>query len=210
MERGQKKKNNKWLVVVLCALVVLIVGLVIGIITVNNNRAAEEDDQNSVGDDVIYFDTNMDGEELAEYNEYMDYYNEVRARVREIMNADSVDVGAVMKLYTEAITKYAARNGFSEVQAFVQAEKEDLLDGGFKREALDAMISVDYSYFPEPAQHRIYNDIIDLAKELGDAAVVAKYEPLAEATKEAFESSDRAIREAAVEFEGGEVVQGVE
>lgn len=210
MEKGQKKKNNKWLVVVLCALVVLIVGLVIGIIIVNNNRVAEESSQNSTSDDVIYFDTNMDGDELAAFEEYMDYYNETRAKVKDLMNADPVDVGAVMKLYSEAITKYSVSDGYSEVQAFVLAEQEDLLSGGFKKEALDALISVDYGYFPEPAQHRIYNDIIDLAKELGDEAVVAKYEPLAEATREAFESSDEAIRETADEFEGGEVVQEVE
>lgn len=203
------ESNNRGLIALLCVLVVVIVGLVTGIIIVENNNTAEENSQNEE-DEVVYFDTNMDGEGLVAYGEYLEYYDEVRAKAKELMEIDPVDIEAVRSLYNEAIAKYAAENGYSEVQAFVLAEKEDLLSGGFKREALDALAVVDYSYFPEPAQHRIYNEIIDLAKELGDAVVVAKYEPLAEATKEAFESSDEAIRETATEFEGGEIVQEVE
>lgn len=190
--------ENKALAMVLAVMCLVIVVLV-GFVFVGMNRGTNEviEDDIETGE---YTETNATPEEIAEYEKYMDTYEDVRAKARELLSQNPVDAEAITKLYSDAIDSYATASDYDNVQGFILAENEDLMSVGLKAEALDALTRIDYSIFPANIQHRRYLQIINLARELDRMDVVAKYEPLAVATEEAFAQSGAAIREASEKY----------
>ena len=200
MEHGRKFPENGFLLVVLAILSVIVVILAGFVVAGFVNRGGE-----NVGDsEVEEEETVITPEEEATYNAYMLRMEEVKAKAQEILSQEPVDVGALVELYTPVIDEYLAIDPIY-AQQFILAENEDLMASGFKREALDELVRINYNVFPPFIQHRRYVQIVELAQELGDIEAVAQYEPLVVATQEAADqnqaSIDRAKEEAEMRFQ---------
>ena len=203
--------ENRVLAMILAVMCVVIVVLA-GFVIVGVNKGGEEvaDEPEEIEYDV---DPEVPAEEIAAYNEYTESYDEIRAKVQELLSGDAADVRAAIALYSQYINKYISDGQYNRANAFITAEIEDLTAAGFGREALDALEDIDFSGFAEPMQHRIYKEIISLAEELGDGEAVTKYSQLAADTKAAYDSNNAATDRAYAEHQerinkGGEVVQG--
>ena len=83
----------------------------------------------------------------------------------------------------------------------MEAEIYDLLDGGFKQEALDVLTGMDLEVFDESRQHFWYEMIISLAGDLNEDEIAQRYEPLWDATKAAYDASLAGTEAAAEAFE---------
>ena len=196
MKEGKAKFENKGLIILLCVLVVAIVGLVVGIVLPKGG-----------GEEVVVVDEPSEEQVLYdEYVSYVDDYNAVRAEAKNLLGQDSVDVDAIVDLYNQYINQNIANNELDRASSYMYAEYEDLLAGGFKQEALDALVVMDFSVFNEPEQYRWYSIVVSLANELGNGDVVLQYEPLMAQTKAAYDANYAAAEAAA--REGEQAVQG--
>jgi len=173
-----EEKGLAIILAALCVVAVVLVGFVIAGFSSEGRELAGETEES---EDINYAQ--------EEYKEYVDDFNDVEARVQELLNENPVDVNAIRELYAQNIQPLLEYGDYSRANSFIYSEKEALLSKGFKREALDALTEVDYSIFPEPSQYRRYRDIIQLAEELGDTEVIAKYQPLADKTKAAYDAN---------------------
>lgn len=185
------KFENKGLVVLLGVLGIVIIGLVVGIVVVNMNG----------GDEIVTSKEDEDEISYQEYTNYVEEYDAVRAEAQRLLGENPVDVDAIIKLYSKYIDANLANDELDRASSYIYAENEDLLAGGFKQEALDAMLVIDYSVFDEPEQYRWYVKIIDLANELGESNIAKEYEPLAASTKAAYDANYAAAEAAAKEFD---------
>lgn len=173
------KFENKGLVILLCVLVVAIVGLVVGIVLPKGG-----------GEEIVVVDEPSEEQVLRdEYIAYVSSYDDMQVRVQELLNEEPIDVEEIRKLYSEQIDKYIGEENYGRANAFISAEREALLSKGLERAALDAMLEIDFSSFPEPAQYRNYAEIVRLAEGLGNATVAAEYQGLAGGVKEAYEAN---------------------
>lgn len=193
------KFENKGLVVLLGVLGIVIIGLVVGIVAVNlrwDNEATvvNEDDK---------------AEELAdEYVAYVEDYGIVREKAQELLRQDPVDVDAIIRLYSEHIEYNIASGSYGRASSYMLAEMDDLVAGGFRKEALGVLTSMDFDIFDKPERYRWYSEIIALAEELGDNETVRMYDSLRQEVKEAYEinyaSSEAAATENAIDITGNE------
>lgn len=208
MEEGKAKFENKSLVILLCVLIVAIVGLGIGIgvVMLNSKEEVAVEDKSTEEEGIVSTATL---EQIETYEAFRQEYDAVLAETQRLLSENPVDTVAIRELYTEAMSGYMNAATYGNVQDLMIAEYDSLISGGFKEEALDALVSVDFSIFPESVQNRWYNKIVDLAQELGNVDLVAKYQQLADMTKEAAVQSEAAIREYASEYDvDAEFTQG--
>ncbi|MBR3172687.1 hypothetical protein IKF21_02120 [Candidatus Saccharibacteria bacterium] len=186
MNRGDIMVNNKFLVGILSFLCIAIVGLSVGIAVVRINQSQTANSEE------------MTAERIA-YNDYVADFDKVKAKSAELVKKSSVSASEIINLYSPYIEKCLADKAVDRATAYIRAEKNALVEAGFKREALDEMLKIDYSVFVEAEQHKYYLEIMELAKDLNDSDVVAKYEPLAASTKEAYDKNYAASERAAAE-----------
>lgn len=191
---GQKKtSNNAGLIVILVVLVLIIVGLVVGIIVVKNNEGGESEEPSK--EEVWTDSTEMTDEEKAKHEQFNETYNEIVKKAEELYSHDSVSAEEIMNLYTPTIKSYLDQNDYADAQTFILLRNSNLIERGYKKEALDALVSIDYSIFPEVIQNRYYNKIINLASELNKKEIADKYQVLADNTKAAAEAASKASAE---------------
>ncbi|MBR2994610.1 hypothetical protein IKF32_01700 [Candidatus Saccharibacteria bacterium] len=203
---GQKNtSNNVGLITVLVILVLVIVGLVVGIVLVKNNTGGGEEPQE---EEVWTDSTEMTEEEKMKHDQFIATYNEIAKKAEELYSHESVSAEEIMNLYTPTIKAYLDKGDFADAQTFILLRNENLIDRNYKKEALDALTSIDYSIFPEVMQNRYYNRIIKLASELNETDVVNKYQVLADKTKAAAEEASKASAEWAEKMQIQETEEG--
>ena len=113
-----------------------------------------------------------------------------------------------MNLYNPVINTYLGEGDFASAQTFILLRNDNLISRDFKKEALDALLAIDYNIFPEVIQNRYYNKIINLAKELNEKDIEEKYQVLADKTKAAVEAASRASAEWAEKMQSQGVEEG--
>ena len=187
MDRGEKISNNKILTGILVFLCVAIVGLSIGIAVVKMNQSQTTGNSEE-----------MTAERIA-YNDYVADYDKVKAEAEKMVASGSASASEIINLYSPYIEKCLADGATDRASAYIRAEQDSLISVGFKNEALSELTKIDYSVFNESEQYKYYTEIIELAKELNDSSTVAKYEPLAANTKEAYDKNYAAAEQAAAE-----------
>lgn len=196
MVGGERTANNNKLVMILTVLALIIIGLVVGNVIINLRHNNEVSTNETATEDK----KEMTPEQAAYYS-YVDNYNMVKQKAEELLKQNPVNVNALIDLYRPHIEQYLGEKQYDRASAFIRAERDALISAGFEQQALDELLKIDYSVFNEPEQHKYYNDIIDLAKKVGNSEVVAKYEPLAAQTKEAYDKNNAASDRAAAEGE---------
>lgn len=187
MDGGEKTSNNKVLVGILVVLGLVIVGLGAGIAIVNLNNNAGQDEEVATT------------EEQKAYYDYVNDFDKVKEKAKELLSQSPVDATALVNLYDPYIEQCLADGAVDRASAYIQERNQNLISAGLKKEALDELTKIDYSVFNEPEQYRYYSMIVELAKELGESGVVAQYEPLMTKTKEAWDRNYAAAERAAAE-----------
>lgn len=199
MKEGKAKVENKGLLVLLCVLVAAIVGLGIGIgVVVLNSKEEVVVNDEPVGGDGIVSTATL--EQIETHEAFKQEYDAVLAETQRLLGEEPVDTVAIRELYAKAMSGYMSAATYGNVQDLMIAEYDSLVSGGFKEEALDALVQVDFSIFPESVQNRWYNRIVDLARELGDDELVAEYQQLADMTRESAAQNEAAIKEHASKY----------
>ena len=209
MKEGKAKFENKGLVILLCVLVVAIVGLVVGIGAVMLNSDNEEVVVETDSTGVEYAASTATPEQIEAYESFKQKYDVVLAEAQELLNESPVNVLAIEELFANAMDEYMTAGTYSSAQEFMVAEYNILMSGGFKQEALDSLIRIDFDIFPASVQNRWYNLIVNLAQDLGNNDLAVKYRQLADWTKESAEQNEAAIREHAAKYDvDAEFMQG--
>lgn len=206
MDEEKNKKlqlKNKHLAVILSILGCIIIILITAIVIVNINSSspqeepqiAEEDEEDEEEDDELYWE----GMSEEEFNEAQLHELEMNlhSQTLEILGKNPSNVAEVNKLYDSAIAKALELGRSDYVISFIDQRKEDLLSFGLTREALDAMLTTNFSLFSEPDQYRLYTEVIELAEELNDKTVLSEYKALQKSVEAAYQADYEATAEAA-------------
>lgn len=191
MDGGKKTSGNKVLVIILGFLGVAIVGLIVGIVIVNLNNqqnSNEEKTYNCSPDTVVNFD--LTSEESAENEEFSEMFKSLTKEVDELFNANPVDLDAIIALYEPEIQKYINKNDYRKVALLISSRTGQLVTRGYGQNALDILTSIDFSVFSGIEQYRQYDQIIQIAKDLGKDEVVRKYEALIASVQEVYDESE--------------------
>ena len=190
MGNSKAKSDNGGLIALLCVLGVVIVGLVAGVIIMGVGKKTEETPEVSESQ-----------RSYEEYAAYVDEYEATIAKAQELFQQRPVDVEAIIKMYTERVNNSISKKDIDRAGSYLEAEIYDLLDGGFKQEALDVLTGMDLEVFDESRQHFWYEMIISLAGDLNEDEIAQRYEPLWDATKAAYDASLAGTEAAAEAFE---------
>lgn len=203
MGKVKLDKSHKILIGALCSLSALMVGLIIGIIIVKFNSQNEGPASNNDGDVVLTEeDKAVLAEQQAEFDaqaqKYADFESaksQIREEAAPLLTASPVDVAAVSAIYDKVINQYASNNEFSYVAQLIFDERNLFLESDLKAEALESLITREYSMFPAYKQFEFYSAIFSLAQELNRTDVIAAYEPLYNETSVAWDAHVKAIED---------------
>ncbi|MBR2725977.1 hypothetical protein IKE87_01790 [Candidatus Saccharibacteria bacterium] len=175
-KNGDAGKNKKILICVLVGLGILIIGLVIGlIVTFNSKKSDGTIDTPDEMEAAMEIDKKITEEAVY-----------AREEATKLLEQNPVDVNRINELYNNAIS-LALNNNRADYMAVLVYDRNELLTAkGLKKEALDALLSLDYSTLSEPNKYRTYTLIVDLARELGENDVLAEYEELQKSVSRAY------------------------
>lgn len=208
--------ENRVLAMVLAVLCV-VVAVLAGFVVVGVNRGGEETAE-VVREDTV--DAEFEAEIAAQvermeaeqeaHEQAMAKYNDIKSQVAALLNANPADVAAAINLYKQSIEEYLAKGELDRAESYILLETNMLTEAGFKQELLDALTAIDYEAFPEATQYSLYYNVVSLANELGDASVAAKYEPLMNKTKSAWDTNAAAAEASATEGADEPLIERVE
>jgi hypothetical protein len=182
MGKTRKDRVNQVLILILSILLLVGVGLAIGNIILVNHSNPNTPSQDNAQSDVTTSTTPMTEEEQAKFNHFQNQYKEITEAANAILSKEDVVASDILEIYNPVINQYLNEGDYSDAQIYILWRNDNLLSKGFKKEALDALKSVDWSIFPDNLKHRHYQKIVDLAKEIGDNETVAEYEALVAST----------------------------
>ena len=123
------------------------------------------------------------------------------------------NINKINELYEEGIKLAEELNRQDYVLIFNLDRKDNLVSKGLTKEALDAMLTMNFTAYSEPNQYRLYSEVIKLAEELGDNQTVAKYESLRKGVEAAYQADYNATAEAAArsnDFDPGSWIESEE
>ena len=196
---GYEVRSHKVLVSVFCGLVIVAVGLVITIAVIKMNNSESENGESAVEEETV------SEEQMAEwsrqYQEFSTLIGETRTEAEALLKEEPANISGIYELYGKRIDDYISKERFDYAWSFVVDERDLLQAAGYNNEALEAMTRIDYSSFSTAMQYECYMQILNLARELGNEAVIEKFEKKAADTKEAWESVQEATLEAESQFE---------
>ena len=189
-----EERGNTGLVIILIVLFLVIIGLTVGIVVLRLNNG-NDDGASSVTEAEYYGEPVISEEQDKQIKDYQETYDKVIKEARERIVGDAVAEETILEVYSPTIDGYLADGDYSDAQTFILLRHEALVQYGYKKKAMDLLISMDYSIIPEHIQNRYYKRIVALATELGESETASKYQVLvdetAEAAKEAGEASRR-------------------
>ena len=167
MKYGRMRSGNeKHLVGVLAGLGVVIVGLVVVIVVVNTKRNDDIRDELEQGIEESYIrdDQKLTARVLG-----------IKEEAKKILKAKPVDFDKFDELFDSGIEMALEMNRIDYVPVLTNDRYDLLMGAGYKKEALEALKKGDYDVLSEPDRYRLYEKIIELAKELGDDNILSEY-----------------------------------
>ena len=185
-------KDNIKQVLILLGLTVAIAALAVVIAVNMHGGGGAEAEQTTIkrSDETLSAE---DWDRLAkEDEEYIKEYDEIEAKVQELLEAESVDTKAINELYDTAIKRVLGIDREDYAFSYVESRNSNYLDKGMKEAALEAMLTVDFDAFHAPDRYRLYSMVIETAEKLGKDDVVAEYEKLREIVRNAYEADYKA------------------
>ena len=185
--------NNKIMVIILSCLGVLAIGLAVGLIVVNvTSRNEEKAVANSERetDDWVELDTEITRGLV-----------DARSQINTIDEKDSSYASKISELY-DPLIKMAVDNARLDYMITMVVEKSTILESkGYKREALDALASQDYSSLSGPDRYRMYDRMVKLADELGEVETANQYRELQKAVESEYWADYNATEEAVKRYQ---------
>lgn len=166
-----KKSANKTLMVILgclCCVMVVLIGVVVF------NAVRVTDGEVGGGADVSVEEPHVftsEGWDDAVFDESQD----AAARATEMLKEDGISAAEIIDFYQTYIDKYIAEGNATRVSSYVWDRSDKLVLGGFKQEALDALLGMDLNAVGELDRYRQYGNIVALAEDLGREDVAEQY-----------------------------------
>lgn len=185
MSMERRGVNKKWLVAILVVLVTAIVGLVVGIVVVNVSKkgdateVAVEDvcsDLEVTEGVLLEGETMKDAEKrLCQDKQWDNIMENLNSEVARLLDSDPVDVDAINRLYDDSIEKANEWGRHDYVVELINSRTRSLLSRELENEALSALLAVDVNILDNVEKYFFYTEIIEIAEQLGDQGLVAKY-----------------------------------
>ena len=206
MKKIHFKMSNNLLIIILSLLGLIISGLLIAILFINKPiKPVENPDEETVkydedGDIIEEEKYELEPKDLDAI-EINQKYQDINKQAQELLNSNPVDVKKINELYDSGIEFAISKGRNDYIISFYNSRNDALVAKGLKREALDALITVDVSSLDQPDQYRYYTAVIELAEELNDNATVSKYQELRAPTEEAYRADYEATEEAIRRYE---------
>ncbi len=201
-ERGINKIKDSYLIAFLSILIIIIIGLTVWIVIIKTNAPNDSSSSDAEyaeveADDAVDTDEEYDlfeGETIedakrryAQDEEWSVQRKEIKSKAAQILDSESPDVEAVKKLFNEGIEKAIEWKRYDIIASYLYYEKTMFLEKGLKHEALDALTSVDPELITDPLnRYNYFSEIVELAQELGESDIVAKYEVLRKDSEAAY------------------------
>ena len=145
--------------------------VIIGLTSSNKNSGGEDTEEQLEADNTLM---------IANDNELTAMVSDANYQASVLLSQNPVDVNAIINLYNPIIEKAYEFDRTDYAVSVMIDRRYLLISNGFKREALDVMLSENYDKLSDADKYRMYDAIISLAEELGDTAAVEKYKPLRE------------------------------
>ena len=204
MEPKERRNiHNLGLVLALSALCCVIIGLVATIIvaqTTHNNNPTPEP---SEPEEPLV--SSLDDAEIArlEASEktMLNKQSEIESSVAELLNNEPVDIDQINALYREGIALAKQEKREDYIIVFLRSQMNNLKSKGFKKEALNLLLGLQFDDFSVADRYRLYTDIILLANEIEDTSTVDKYERLRSEIEEEFKAFANSIDNYQKEYE---------
>lgn len=187
------KFNKKTMIIIASCLCVLAVGLIISLIVVRINSQNEEEtitNSERETDDWVELDTEITRGLV-----------DARSQINAIDEKDSSYASKISELY-DPLIKMAVDNARLDYMITMVVEKSTILESkGYKREALEALASQDYSSLSGPDRYRMYNRMVKLADELGEVETANQYRELQKAVESEYWADYNATEEAVKRYQ---------
>lgn len=186
------KRNLLIILGTLCLLAVVLAALVIiNFVKQPTEVVSDEDEDNT----ALYWD-GMSEEEFTEA-QMMEEFERIDTEVKKLLEKNPVDIDAINALYNGGI-ELAKKNDRPDYIISLNLERKDnLMSKGLTKEALDAMLTMNFGDYSEPDQYRLYSEVIELAEKVGDNEVVSKYKALRAKVEPAYLEDYEATKRAA-------------
>ena len=194
-------KNGK-LIATLSILIVIIIALIVGIVVFYLNKPSEPDTEPEpeivlTPEEQAMLEkdqADMDAWE-TEYQAYENTIANIRAKADTLLQQTPPDTDSIDELYTAQIKEYIAKEDLLSAESATYDERNYFLEHDMKAEALKYLTAKDFTIYPEEVQYPFYFAILTIAEELNDAETTAKYQPLLNQTKPAWDASMQEIEE---------------
>ena len=187
-----EKRNLLIILGALCSLaIVLAVLVIINFVKQPAEVASDEDWEET----ALYWD-GMSDEEYAEA-QMIEEFERINTEAKKLLEKNPIDVDAINALYNGGI-ELAKKNNRPDYIISLNLERRDnFMSKGLTKEALDAMLTMNFNDYSEPDQYRLYSKVIELAESIGDNEVASKYKTLRTGVEQAYLEDYEATKSAA-------------
>ncbi len=187
--------DNKTLMIVLGVFLALI--FILGGLVIWNATHPPEEPVASTDEDEE-FPLYWEGMSDEEYQEakLIEESRNIDIEVKKLLSENPVDVDQINRLYEGGIKLAESQNRPDIVLTLNRKRKDNFLSKGMTKEALDGMLTMKFDSYSGPDQYRLYSDVIELAKALGDERLVSEYETKRKAVEASYQDDYNATKEA--------------
>ena len=189
--------SNKKIIIILASLMVIIVAIIMINVLRNRGNGDSETDEDETSLEIT-----------AEEEAMISRIDSINEYAHKWLEEETIDIAKVVELYDSLIEDMKQHGKIDYIARIIMDRNDALLSKGLKQEALDALKTVDASLFSEPDQYRLYDLIINQAKELNDNATVEEYTKLQDTVADAYWEDYRATEEAVKKWEEEQAAEG--
>ena len=184
----EQTENHKPLLITFWVLVALILCLVVGNVIVVVTRSRKSEVITIADDDFT--------EDIANETMLRDEVQTISDRINALLRMDPVNFEAISSLVNSGIEKAASVGRLDYVIPLLNNRTNILVENGYEREALDAlMASADAINELEASdRHRMYMKAYALAGKLDDERAMAMYKNLMNETEEAYQTDYNGVQ----------------
>ncbi len=180
MDEVKESKTKKVLTIVIAVLCVVAICLGIGIYlaTKNNNPQTKEKE------------IELSDEQKLQLN-FRKKLTEINNEADSLLNAETIDLEKIKEIYLSAINESVSLKNYGIAASYINAATNKMTAANLGKDALDLLLAIDVSSFPELERYYHYERIVVLARQLGDEETETKYVPMLKELRSYYEESQK-------------------
>ncbi len=188
VKEGRQRKLIKWVIFVL-AIIAIGLAIAIAVIAITGNKDPKGSDTPD-GDNktiVIEDDETFQDNDPSPLHQYLaEDLERISAQADELLNKDPDNAETVRMLYLEKIKECIKEEAEDLVNVYSREGANKLISKGFKKDALNYLLSVNLNYISGLEKCATLFEIVSLARDLGEDQVLEEYEQLLNNTDDSF------------------------